>query len=155
MDSSSNAEALTLWYQQPAKEWMTEALPIGNGHLGAMLFGGVQQERIQFNEESLWTGDENDTGAYQAFGDIFVDFPHTESNNYRRELDISRAVHTVTYECEGVKYRREAFASAPAGVIVMRFLNPLHPRADGEAMAAGSRKENPFSCFFLSLSILS
>ncbi|MFZ5517655.1 MAG: glycoside hydrolase N-terminal domain-containing protein [Candidatus Zhuqueibacterota bacterium] len=49
-------ENLKLWYTRPAAEWMTEALPIGNGYLGAMFFGGVQEERIQLNEESLWAG---------------------------------------------------------------------------------------------------
>lgn len=44
-----------LWYQQPAKVW-TEALPVGNGRLGAMIFGGVAQELIQLNEATLWTG---------------------------------------------------------------------------------------------------
>ncbi len=44
-----------LWYKQPAKKW-EEALPIGNGRLGAMVFGGVPEERIQFNEETYWTG---------------------------------------------------------------------------------------------------
>jgi len=44
-----------LWYLQPAKEWV-EALPVGNGRLGAMVFGGVYIERIQLNEESLWAG---------------------------------------------------------------------------------------------------
>jgi alpha-L-fucosidase 2 len=46
---------LTLWYRQPAANWV-EALPVGNGRLGAMVFGGVAQERIQFNEDTLWTG---------------------------------------------------------------------------------------------------
>ncbi|NOX65501.1 MAG: glycoside hydrolase family 95 protein [Chlorobi bacterium] len=46
---------LKLWYNQPAEKW-TEALPIGNGRLGAMVFGGVSKERIQLNEESLWAG---------------------------------------------------------------------------------------------------
>ena len=69
----------TLWYQQPAKEWMTQALPIGSGNLGAMLFGGMQHERIQFNEESLWIGDEQDTGAYQAFGEVLVDFSQADA----------------------------------------------------------------------------
>ncbi|MEX2428802.1 MAG: glycoside hydrolase N-terminal domain-containing protein [Bacteroidales bacterium] len=41
-----------LWYNQPAKEW-TEALPVGNGRLGAMVFGNPDTERIQFNEESF------------------------------------------------------------------------------------------------------
>ncbi|WP_443938971.1 glycoside hydrolase family 95 protein [Pedobacter sp. MW01-1-1] len=44
----------TLWYKQPAKNW-EEALPIGNGRLGAMIFGGVESELIQLNEETLWT----------------------------------------------------------------------------------------------------
>lgn len=47
---------LKLWYKQPAQKW-TEALPIGNGRMGAMIFGGVATDRIQFNEESLWTGE--------------------------------------------------------------------------------------------------
>ena len=46
---------MKLWYQQPAKEW-TEALPVGNGRLGAMIFGGTENERLQFNEDTLWTG---------------------------------------------------------------------------------------------------
>ena len=45
----------TLWYKQPAKNW-DEALPIGNGRLGAMIFGRVENELIQLNEETLWTG---------------------------------------------------------------------------------------------------
>ena len=63
-----------LHYDRPAVDWQKEALPIGNGRLGAMLFGGAQRERIQFNESTLWIGDETDTGAYQAFGDVFVEF---------------------------------------------------------------------------------
>ncbi|MET8870203.1 glycoside hydrolase N-terminal domain-containing protein, partial [Nonomuraea sp. NPDC004580] len=47
---------LTLWYDEPATDWETQALPIGNGPLGAMIFGGVSSERIQFNEKTLWTG---------------------------------------------------------------------------------------------------
>lgn len=47
--------ALTLWYEQPAREWV-EALPVGNGRLGGMVFGGTGEERIQFNEDTLWTG---------------------------------------------------------------------------------------------------
>jgi alpha-L-fucosidase 2 len=50
------AAADLLWYDQPAQGWMTQALPLGNGRVGAMFFGGIDQERIQFNEESLWTG---------------------------------------------------------------------------------------------------
>ena len=116
-----SAADLALWYQQPATNWMTQALPIGNGQMGAMIFGGIQQEHIQFNEDSLWIGDEEDTGAYQAFGDVFVEFNHANGTNYLRQLDLQRAVHTVTYESGGVKFRREAFASFPAKVMVFRF----------------------------------
>ena len=42
---------LKLWYDKPAKDWMTQALPIGNGRLGGMIFGGTAVERIQFNEK--------------------------------------------------------------------------------------------------------
>jgi len=48
-----------LWYEAPARQWV-EAVPIGNGRLGAMVFGGVEAERIQFNEDSLWTGQPQD-----------------------------------------------------------------------------------------------
>ena len=46
---------LTLHYDAPAKAW-TEALPIGNGRLGAMVFGGVARDHLQLNEETLWAG---------------------------------------------------------------------------------------------------
>ena len=46
---------LTLWYRQPAAQWV-EALPVGNGRLGAMVFGGIEHERLQLNEDTLWAG---------------------------------------------------------------------------------------------------
>src|SRR5436190_23111751 len=46
---------LSLWYEQPASNW-NEALPTGNGRLGAMVFGGVQEERLQLNEDTIWSG---------------------------------------------------------------------------------------------------
>ena len=46
---------LKLWYRQPAAQWV-EALPVGNGRLGAMVFGGVARERLQLNEDTLWSG---------------------------------------------------------------------------------------------------
>lgn len=52
----TNAQAYKLWYKKPAEKW-TDALPIGNGRLGAMVFGGVEKDRIQFNEETLWSGE--------------------------------------------------------------------------------------------------
>jgi len=52
---SGAASDLRLWYEKPAVAW-TEALPVGNGRMGAMVFGGTATERIQFNEDTLWTG---------------------------------------------------------------------------------------------------
>jgi len=63
------SEPLTLWYRQPATNWETQALPVGNGPLGAMVFGGVAQERIQINEETVWDGeyiDSNNPAALKA-----------------------------------------------------------------------------------------
>ncbi len=51
---NENNSTLTLWYKKPAESW-NEALPVGNGRLGAMVFGKVYHERIQLNEESVWT----------------------------------------------------------------------------------------------------
>nr|WP_315587923.1 glycoside hydrolase family 95 protein [Sphingomonas psychrotolerans] len=51
----ADRDAHRLWYRQPADKW-TEALPIGNGRMGAMVFGGVARERLQLNEDTLWTG---------------------------------------------------------------------------------------------------
>ncbi|MEP6914903.1 MAG: glycoside hydrolase family 95 protein, partial [Acidobacteriota bacterium] len=53
--TASPASELKLWYNRPAAQWV-EALPIGNGRLGAMVFGGVETERLQLNEDSLWSG---------------------------------------------------------------------------------------------------
>ncbi|HEV2395150.1 MAG TPA: glycoside hydrolase family 95 protein [Verrucomicrobiae bacterium] len=53
--SVTASSSLTLWYTKPAEKWV-EAIPIGNGQLGAMVFGGVTTERLQLNEDTLWTG---------------------------------------------------------------------------------------------------
>lgn len=59
----SNSATDQLWYERPAAAW-TEALPLGNGRLGAMVFGGLQSERIALNESTVWTG-----GPYDPKGD--------------------------------------------------------------------------------------
>lgn len=120
VDSKSST---TLWYGSPATDWEKEALPIGNGRLGGMIFGGVDKEHIQFNEESVWLGDEDDTGSYQAFGDLFIHLEgptNSKPAEYRRELDIQNALHTIRYEQDGTAYQREYFASHPANLMVFR-----------------------------------
>jgi len=72
ISAKENPNNLKLWYTKPAQKW-TEALPIGNGRLGAMIFGGVENDRIQFNEETLWTGEPHDyshKGASKYLGQI-------------------------------------------------------------------------------------
>lgn len=120
------APDLVLRYNAPAQDndtgWEKEALPIGNGRIGAMVFGQPGREHLQFNDITLWTGDDKTMGAFQPFGDVLVDLPAhaTGVTNYRRTLDLVRGVHTVTYTHDGVNYKREAWASYPAQVIVLR-----------------------------------
>lgn len=114
---------LKLRYDKPAKDWMTSALPIGNGEFGAMFFGGVDREELQFNEKTLWTGSSEKRGAYQNFGNVFFEFPgHNPAkvSNYKRELDISKALAEVSYDLDGTTFTREYFASHPDSVIVIR-----------------------------------
>ncbi|MEP6501763.1 MAG: glycoside hydrolase family 95 protein [Betaproteobacteria bacterium] len=117
---------LSLRYDAPAADtaqgWEREALPIGNGRIGAMLFGQVRREHLQFNDITLWTGDAQAMGAYQPFGDVFIALadPGRPVRHYVRELRIAQGLHRVRYDQGGVTFRRETFASHPAQVIVMR-----------------------------------
>lgn len=150
---------LKLWYNEPAANW-NEALPIGNGRLGAMVFGNPRQEQLQLNEETVWAGGPNsnitaESGKaipelrkllfegkfreaqvladnemkpqknsgmpYQPVGNLFLEFPgHENVQHYYRDLSIEKAVATVTYEVDGVKYKREIFSSFPDQAIVVR-----------------------------------
>ncbi|HBV19962.1 MAG TPA: hypothetical protein DEB68_10175, partial [Bacteroides sp.] len=118
---------MKLWYNRPATNWMKSALPIGNGELGAMFFGGISHEQLQFNEKSLWSGSPELRGAYQSFGDVFLDFEGIDScevENYYRELSLDEAIGRVTFDCQGVTYEREYFASCPDCMIVARLITP-------------------------------
>jgi alpha-L-fucosidase 2 len=157
--AAAQQRPLVLWYDEPAKEWV-EALPVGNGRLGAMVFGGTARERLQLNEDTLYGGgpyDPNNPEAlaalpearrlifegrykeasdlvgarmmarpikqmpYQPLGDLQLDFPgHETASGYRRELDIDRAVATVSYTVGDVRYTREVFATAIDQVVVVR-----------------------------------
>ncbi|MDN5277607.1 MAG: alpha-L-fucosidase 2 [Clostridiales bacterium] len=69
INTARTANPLKLWYRQPAREWV-EALPLGNGRLGGMIFGGVLKERIQLNEDTLWSGYPRDTNNYDAINHL-------------------------------------------------------------------------------------
>lgn len=120
------AAELVLRYDQPAPDtpqgWEQQALPIGNGRLGAMLFGQVARDRLQFNDITLWTGDARAMGAYQPFGDVVLTLDGADApvSSYRRELDIGRARHRLSYTQGGVRFERQTLASQPAQVIAWR-----------------------------------
>lgn len=147
-----------LWYNKPAEVW-TEALPVGNGRFGAMVFGRVSEELIQLNEATLWSGGPVKTNvnpqspeylpkvrealfkgdfvtanamikkmqglyseSYMPLGDLVIHqrFPDQTNSSYHRQLDIANAITTTSFTLDGVTYKREIFASAPDGVIVIR-----------------------------------
>ena len=122
-------EPLVFWYDAPAERWEQEALPIGNGLMGAMLFGDPELERIQLNVDSFWTGynEKGQKGSHQNFAEVFVRFD-TEGTvtDYRRELNIETAVHTTRYLLDGHVVVQEAFASHPLGCVIWR-LTSEHP----------------------------
>lgn len=112
---------LSLWYTCPAKDWASERLPIGNGRIGAMIMGGIEQDTIQFNDKSLWMGSKTMRGAYQNFGNLCLDFGMGEGvTDYRRSLHLSDGLATVEYRQNGVAYLREYFTSYPDDVIAVR-----------------------------------
>jgi len=148
-----------IWLRSGASQW-DHAFPLGNGRLGAMVFGTVNRERIQLNEETLWMGgpQERDNPealqhlpevrrllfagrpreayalaerslmgrpwrleSYQSLGDLRLNFDHEATiTEYRRELDLDRAVARISYRADGVGYTREIFASHPDQVLVVR-----------------------------------
>ena len=141
-----------LFLANPATNWEKEAFPLGNGRLGCMVFGGVEEERIQFNVDSLWTGDENlpgDYGApgmgqYQNFGNLHVTLDAKEpATRYRRELNISTAVTRVSYQQGGTGFLRETFCSHPDQVA--QFVD-AHPELSAEAarMATARLRPGPY-----------
>ena len=148
-----------LWYERPAAVW-EEALPLGNGRLGAMVFGEPVNELIQVNEDSMWYGGAVDridpdtreylpqirelilkgeirkaerlmkmamsgcpdsAHPYQTLGNIHFLFENIgEVKDYRRLLDLDRAVYENTFTADGVSYTKEIFLSSPDDVMVMR-----------------------------------
>lgn len=131
---------LTLWYNKPAtltdagNKWMEYSLPIGNGQLGASLFGGIARDEIQFNEKTLWQGGPNDMGGYggyKNFGSVFVEdlsgsigySTATAAKEYVRYLDIEAGVAGVKYSnTDGsASYERKYISSQPDNVIAARY----------------------------------
>ena len=152
-------EKPVLWYDKPAQYW-EEALPLGNGRLGAMVYGNPAAEEIQLNEETVSAGSpyknynpeakgalatirqlifagrypeaqelagekilsKNGFGMpYQTVGSLRLDFPgHENYINFRRELDVEKAVATTAYTVNGVDYKREVFTSFVDQLVIVR-----------------------------------
>lgn len=157
--AAQTSEPLRLWYKTPSGKVWENALPIGNGFLGAMVYGNTPEEVIQLNEGTVWSGSpySNSTpetrdslkkiqqmvfdGRYreadrlankvmfshrshgqmfQSAGSLHLKFEGQEEvSEYRRELDIERAVTKTTYKSGGVQFTREAIASFADRVVVM------------------------------------
>ena len=154
-----NAQQHKLWYSEPAAQWL-EALPIGNSHLGAMVYGGTNTEQIQLNEETFWSGSPHNNNnpdakvsikevrrlifegkekeaeelidksffkgphgqKYLPLGDLMLSFKYQSQaipTNYRRELNLGDALNTTSYDVDGVKYIRMAFASQADNAIII------------------------------------
>jgi len=94
---------LTLWYTRPAQKW-TDALPVGNGRMGAMIFGGIIDERIQFNEDTLWKGFPHDydrKGAHDSLAQIrqfLFDGQVKEASELTRSNFLSDPVRQKPYQ---------------------------------------------------------
>ncbi len=135
---------LSLWYTKPATVWMTHALPIGNGQFGGMVFGGVKQEEVQFNDKTLWNGDKTNYGAYQNFGSVFINsLGVTAVENYRRSLDIENAIASVEYDADGVHYTREYLSSYPDSAIVINYTASEAEKINIEVYLWGAHDEKP------------
>jgi alpha-L-fucosidase 2 len=122
---ADGATEYQLWYTTPATTWRSQCLPIGNGSIGGMIYGGTATEQIQFNEITLWNGGTTTegTGYYLGFGDMYVDVTNAGGTptNYRRDLDIGEALAHVSYSVGSVNYKREFFASFPDSVMAGHF----------------------------------
>ena len=135
---------LSLWYDTPATAtgvkdtWMEYALPMGNGQIGATIRGGILCDDIQFNEKTLWSGDDTNGGAleqgyFQNFGSILVrdesgifsvrELDGKTVENYSRFLDIIDGVAGVDFRSPDGRtaFRRRYFVSATDHVLVARY----------------------------------
>ncbi len=138
-------ENLRLWYDEvppksemPYEElaseegtvWERWTLPLGNGYFGASYYGYPDTDRIQITENSLCNPYARDHSlpvtrtsgnlGLSSFGEIFIDFGHTDITSYERYLDIENAISGIRYTHKGVRYERELFTSYPDHILAMR-----------------------------------
>lgn len=102
------------------EDWEKWSYPIGNGYMGANVFGRVDAERVQLTEKTLYNSGLWNLGSLTNFAEILIHFDHGDITNYRRSLNLNEAIVHVSYGSDGVKYDREYFMSYPANVLVIR-----------------------------------
>ena len=102
------------------EDWEKWSYPLGNGTLGANVFGRTDVERIQLTEKTVANGGAYDRGGLTSAGELFLDFGHASVDDYRRALVLNDAVHHVSYVAGGTRYAREYFLSYPDDVLVIR-----------------------------------
>jgi alpha-L-fucosidase 2 len=104
--TSAPSEPLSLWYRQPAANW-EEALPVGNGRIGAMVFGQVSRERLQLNDDTLWAGGPYDPvnpqarAALPAVRQLVFDGKYSEAGKLINAKVISRPSGQMPYQTAG------------------------------------------------------
>ena len=126
--ADAEGKTLRLWYDEPAPDsdagWVNRSIPMGNGYMGVNVFGGIETERIQITENSLYDWAAKNTGfkrrGVNNFAEVYLDFGHKNVSSYERELNLNDGLAHVSYQHDGVKYSRECFTSYPDKVMAIR-----------------------------------
>jgi len=108
-----------VWFDKPGGTF----LPLGNGIFAAMVYGDTETARAILDVDSAWSGSDTNQGTFQSLGEVNFRVGHDPKavKNFRRELDLRTGLFTVTYQLDGVTYKREAFCSNPSGLLAFRF----------------------------------
>ena len=113
---------LILRYAAPAEDsilgWERQSLPLGNGYMGANVFGRYDRERIQFTSNRLQNP--LDLGGTTSFADMYIELGHEKVENYERGLNLNRGVAYCRYNSGGTHYEREYFTSYPDELLAVR-----------------------------------
>ena len=143
--SAATSAVHSLRYNRPAEDsvrgWERESLPVGCGHFGASIFGGVGRERVQITHNAVLTGRDpgRECGNLTDALELVFEFGRPQSGTYQRGLDLERGLAWVDYEAGWTRFRREYFASYPARTLAMRFVT-----AAKGALSFTLRPEIPF-----------
>jgi alpha-L-fucosidase 2 len=98
-------------------DWEMWSYPIGNGYMGANVFGRVDTERVQLTEKTLYNRGLWGLGSLTNFAEILLHFDQADVAHYKRSLNLNEAIAHVAYESDGVQFTREYFMNYPAHLI--------------------------------------